>query len=224
MNRITLVLLLLISSLSCFVIENTIEKKEKDTADDLKVLTLLQLALTSTCKSGLVTDSFVWLNSSHVNYYTSPYIGKLIDGTNFCYGESLNSGTGVYATFDYPEPGNYKIQILNEKEGAARRTIGAVLKQDIERVTSIQFSDYQNKLALIPYDYRTPFDTNPPVCITTRGVGQVICTDTAMAGSLRRSLFLTSFSTFSGGYTITCTGNCATFPENKGRIVITKAM
>ncbi|UVD75648.1 hypothetical protein LIX27_11635 [Leptospira borgpetersenii] len=59
MNRITLVLLLLISSLSCSVIENTIEKKEKDTADDLKVLTLLQLALTSTCKSGLVTDSFV---------------------------------------------------------------------------------------------------------------------------------------------------------------------
>ncbi|EKP14337.1 putative lipoprotein [Leptospira borgpetersenii serovar Mini str. 201000851] len=41
MNRITLVLLLLISSLSCSVIENTIEKKEKDTADDLKVLTLL---------------------------------------------------------------------------------------------------------------------------------------------------------------------------------------
>ncbi|UPO14683.1 hypothetical protein MY480_11825 [Leptospira borgpetersenii] len=69
MNRITLVLLLLISSLSYSVIENTIGKKEKDATDDLKVLTLLRLALTSTCKSGLVTDSFVWLNSSHVNYY-----------------------------------------------------------------------------------------------------------------------------------------------------------
>ncbi|AXR60737.1 hypothetical protein [Leptospira mayottensis] len=222
MNRITLATLLLISSLSCSVIENTIGEKKKDATDDLKVLALVQLALTSTCKSGVVTDSSVWLNSDHVNYYTSPHIGKLIDGTNFCYGESLNSGTGVYATFDYPEPGNYKIQILNEKEGAARRTIGAVLKQDIETATSTQFFDYQTKLALIPYDYRTPFDTNPPVCTATRGVGQVTCTDTATTGNLRRSLFLTSFSTFSGGYKITCTGNCATFPENKGRIIITK--
>ncbi|EQA61904.1 hypothetical protein [Leptospira alexanderi] len=226
MNQITLVAFLFISSLSCSVIENLIGKKEKNPTDDLKVMTLVQLALTPPCKSGLVTESSVWLDSGHVNFYTSPHIGKLVDGTNFCYGYSQNDQSGVYATFDYPEPGNYKIQILNEKQGVTLRTIGGVFKQDIETLTSIQFFDYQDNLALIPYDYRAPFDTNPPVCVATRGVGEITCTDTATTGSLRRSLFLTSFNTSSGRYKITCKGvacpTTSTGPENKGRIVITK--
>ncbi|WP_061249691.1 hypothetical protein [Leptospira alstonii] len=213
MNRITLVVLMLI--LSCQILEDPAGKKEKDPTDDLKTLAVIQLAMIPPCKQGLITNYTSWSN------FGSPYIGKLTDGTNFCY-SSMSSGLGVFATFDYPEPGSYKIQIFNEKEENLRRTIAVVLKQDIETLTSTQFSDYINKLALIPYNYRTPFDTVPPVCIVARGEGQTtVCTDTATAGNLRRSAFITTL-VINTNYTLICEGNCPHFIDNKGRIVITK--
>ncbi|RHX86802.1 hypothetical protein [Leptospira stimsonii] len=223
MNQIFIIVSLLISFFSCSIIETAMGKREKDPTDDLKILGLAQIALVPPCKIGVVTESAVWLNPGHAHYYTSPYIGKLIDGTNFCLGYSLSDRSGVFATFDYPEPGNYKIQIFNEIEGPSRRTIGGIFKQDIETLTSIQFNNFQEKLLLIPFDYQSPFDTLPPVCVATRGIGQSVCIDTASTENLKRSLFLTSFNTSSGGYTVTCKGSgCPTGPDNKGRIVITK--
>ncbi|TQE82932.1 hypothetical protein FF021_03100 [Leptospira noguchii] len=216
MNQLTLTVFAFILSLSCSVLDNVLGKEEKDPMEDLKTLAIIQLATTPPCKKGLVTNYSSWSN------FGSPYIGKLIDGTNFCYSYPTGQGVGVFATFDYLEPGNYKIQIFNEIEAAGRRTIAAVLKQDIETLSSNEIFNDIEKLAIIPYDYRTPFDTLPPVCIAPRGEGQtVVCTDTVTAGNLRRSILITTYST-NTSYTITCKGSCPQFIDNKGRIVITK--